>query len=284
MNKLIYFGACFALTVSNVCWAQTDDPNSAAAQFRKLHWIHGPQSVDVGSYGKLNLPKGYMYLGPADAMKFDELTKNIPEPNENILLPEHGSWFTVFTFSDIGYVKDNEKLDADKILSDVKENTAAANKERTDRGWPTLTITGWQYKPRYDQTYKRLEWAIDARDSTGQIVTNYNTRILGRKGVVSVVLVGEPDQLESEVSDLKGILPGFNFDPGQTYSDYREGDKIAEYGLAGLITGGAVAVAAKTGLLAKFFKFIWIAIVAGLAAIKKFFGRAKNMIKSDKKP
>jgi uncharacterized membrane-anchored protein len=50
------------------------------------------------------------------------------------------------------------------------------------------------------------------------------------------------------------VIGGYAFKPGQTYAEYREGDKIAKYGLAALIAGGGLAVAAKTGLLAGLFK------------------------------
>ena len=75
-----------------------------------------------------------------------------------------------------------------------------------------------------------------------------------------------------------------NFIYGNRYEDFDESnDKIAEYGIAGLIAGGVLA---KTGLLAKlgFFllkmwKAIAFAIVAGFGAFKKFFGKkSKNVL------
>ncbi len=52
---------------------------------------------------------------------------------------------------------------------------------------------------------------------------------------------------------------------------------MAEYGLTALVAGGAGVVAAKTGLLAKFWKFI----VAGVVAIGAFFKRIFGFGKKD---
>ena len=54
--------------------------------------------------------------------------------------------------------------------------------------------------------------------------------------------------------------------------EYRKGDKLAEYGLTGLIAGGAIAVAAKSGLLAKLWKLVLLGVAAVVGFFKKLFG------------
>ena len=54
-----------------------------------------------------------------------------------------------------------------------------------ERGWPELKIIGWQQVPRYNPTTNNLEWAIYG-ESEGKPVVNWNTRLLGRKGVMKV--------------------------------------------------------------------------------------------------
>ena len=87
--------------------------------------------------------------------------------------------------------------------------------------------------------------------------------------------------------ESKKLLEGFAYLPGSKYAEWRTGDKVAQYGLTGLITGGLVVAAAKSGLLAKlgmliakFLKPIIIGVVALGAGIAKFFrsifgGRSK---------
>jgi uncharacterized membrane-anchored protein len=72
---------------------------------------------------------------------------------------------------------------------------------------------------------------------------------------------------------VESVVPKFN--PGRSYSDFRASDKVAEYGLATLVAGGATAVAAKTGLLAK----LWKLIAAGIAAMVAFLKRSWNYFK-----
>ena len=73
------------------------------------------------------------------------------------------------------------------------------------------------------------------------------------------------------------LIQGVSFKQGESYAEMRAGDKIAEYGLIGLITGGGVAVALKSGFFAKFLKPILVGIVVAFGAvvkgIKSFFGK-----------
>jgi uncharacterized membrane-anchored protein len=77
--------------------------------------------------------------------------------------------------------------------------------------------------------------------------------------VMSAVLVTAPDSLTASIVEFKGTLSGFEYTPGQRYAEYKPGDKVAKYGLAALVTGGAAAIAVKTGL----WKVILGAAVAG---------------------
>jgi uncharacterized membrane-anchored protein len=71
---------------------------------------------------------------------------------------------------------------------------------------------------------------------------------------------------------------------GESYAEYKEGDKVAKYGLSALVLGGAAAGAYKLGLLGGlfgFFKKAWqllILAVAGLAAW------VKNLVTGKKRP
>jgi uncharacterized membrane-anchored protein len=51
-------------------------------------------------------------------------------------------------------------------------------------------------------------------------------------------------------------MQGFSYKSGKTYAEFRPGDKIAQYGLAALIGGGAGAAAVKLGLFGALWKFI----------------------------
>jgi uncharacterized membrane-anchored protein len=91
---------------------------------------------------------------------------------------------------------------------------------------------------------------------------------------MEVVLICEPDQLQGTLPTFTSLLAGYSFQTGNNYAEYRKGDKVAKYGLAALVLGGAAVGAAKLGLLAWLLPFLkkgWILIVAAFAGIASFF-------------
>jgi len=279
---------CSIISAALPCAAQDQPPaaqEDANAAFRKqlaeLKWIRGPQQVQLFGNSTFDVPAGYVFLNPADTAKLEAITHNIGGGTEYFLAPEDLHWGAHFSFRDDGYVKDDEKIDADALLKNIKDNTAAANKIRRERGWDEMEVIGWQAPPHYDTQTNRLEWAVSGKDlKSDSEVVNFNTRILGRGGVMSAVLIADPQQLSAATNDFKSTLSGFTYSTGQRYSEYRPGDKIAKYGLAALVTGGAAAIAVKTGLwkvivgaLVAGWKFVAAALVAVFGGITKWFKR-----------
>src|SRR3546814_16754116 len=65
-----------------------------------------------------------------------DLAENPPTGvNEYVVAPTDLRWAAFFSFNETGYVKDDEKLDPDDILSSIREGTEAPNIERERRGW-----------------------------------------------------------------------------------------------------------------------------------------------------
>src|SRR5262249_26014018 len=134
---------------------------------------------------------------------------------------------------------------------------------------------GWEIPPKYDETTHNLEWAIRATVDDRPIL-NYKTKLLGRKGVMDVILVCAPEKLPETLPQFRTLLAGYSFQSGQTYAEYRSGHKGAKYGLAALVVGGAAVGAAKLGMfawLAVLFKKAWKLIVVAVAAVASFFKR-----------
>ena len=100
---------------------------------------------------------------------------------------------------------------------------------------------------------------------------NYTIRLLGRRGVMHVILVSDPQSLDRDIADFKASLAGYSFVSGERYSEFRSGDHVAEYGLAALVLGGAAAVATKTGFGKAIGKFLIFGIIALGAAVAAFF-------------
>jgi len=230
--------------------------------------------ADVGGMATLNIPSGYRATDASGSQKLMEAMGNLVSGQELAFLsPDDMTWFAVFEFDPVGYVKDDEKdkLDADEILKQLREGQLAANERLAQRGQPTLEVLGWKKPPFYNATTKNLEWAIRLRSSNGGELLNYKTKILGRHGVMDVVLVCDENQIDQVLPNYQSLLTGFSFKKENSYASFVKGDKIAEYGLTGLIVGGGLLAAAKSGLLVKLWKPIAAALIGLGALLKRIF-------------
>ncbi len=254
-----------------------------------ITWENGPTMGKLGDVAQINIPEGYRFTGKEGALKVMEITQNPASGRElGVIIPilEKGqhSWFVIFEYETTGYVKDEEKdkLDTDAILKSLQKGTEDANKVRQQKGWRAYHVVGWSQAPFYNPASHNLTWSIRGREdgSAGENV-NYSVRLLGRRGTMSADLVLGPEQISTVVPEFEKLLTGFAFIAGQKYSEFRAGDKVAEYGLTALIAGGAAAAAIKSGLLAKLWKVIVVAFVALAGAIKKLFSYLKRVIKGE---
>jgi uncharacterized membrane-anchored protein len=254
--------------VAHQSFAQSD----IGEQVRALNWQEGPTTAKIGNHATIEVPEGFQFVGKPGAGRFMELLQNPSDGDElGVLLNTENLWFVVFDFQSMGYVKDDDRdLDEKAILSSIQEGTEAANKVRRERGWPTMQIVGWHMEPFYDPDTNNLTWSIRGSSDDGETI-NHSTRMLGRRGVMRANLVAGPDEIDGAVESFNEILGDFAFTAGNKYSEFTRGDKIAEYGLAGLVVGGAGVALVKSGLLQKFGKLIAVGVVALLGVIKKLF-------------
>lgn len=261
--------------------------DEASDLLESIPWVEGPGLGELGNYGQIKVPEGFVFTGPGGTAQFLELTHNLPDPTTmGILMPatDEESWVVYFNYRDSGHVRDDEKdeINSTELMKAMRQNEILANQERRNRGWGTLEIVNWAVRPGYEEATNRLAWALLMQDSDGNRVVNYDVRLLGRTGVMSATLVCGPDEVQSLVPRLQNLLQDYEFKAGYRYGEWREGDKTATYGLTGLIVGGAAVVAAKSGWLSKLAvmfakagKAIFIAVVAGIAGLWRLItGRA----------
>lgn len=244
----------------------------------RIKWVTGPAKVKIGNVAEMDLPAGYQFTDAEGARLFAQATQNLSDPSElGVVVPTDMDWYVVISFSDQGYVKDEEGSTLDTatcnaMLSSIKEGTEAANKEKARLGMSKLFIHGWEQSPSYDSVTHRLTWAIRASDGNSEQVVNYNSRFLGRDGVLSANMVVSPEQLQGLIPTYRKMASAVTFVPGRRYDEFRPGDRIAEYGLAALVTGGTAVVAIKWWKpLLKFGVMI-------LVAIGGLFAKFKNLI------
>ncbi len=259
----------------------------AQAFLATLHFQQGDITVP-GSDARFNLGPEFRFLDKTDARKVLEQFWSNP-PNDTVLgmvvpastpLTDDHSWAVVVTRTDEGHVADDDaaKTDYDALLKDMQKADADDNAERKKAGYPELTLIGWAAPPRYDSASKKLYWARElASTDAEQHTLNYDIRVLGRSGYLSLNAVAGMNDLATVQAGMQRLLPMVEFDPGKRYADFDSShDKLAGYGIAALVAGG---IAAKAGLFAKigvillaFKKLVVVTVVAIGAAFKKLFG------------
>jgi uncharacterized membrane-anchored protein len=248
----------------------------------QLAWEAGPIEAKIGgSLAQIDVPEGYVFLGKEDTQKLLQLLENPVSGQEQAIVAPAGedNWFMVFEWDPVGWVDDAEKaeLDAAALLESVQQGTAAGNEERAKHGWAPLEIIGWQEEPHYDDRTKNLTWAILAQ-SEGHKIVNRNIKILGRRGVMTVTLVADPEQLAAVTPLTDQLLANYEFQKGNTYAEFVPGsDQIAKFGLGALVVGGGAAALAQTGLLARFWKAIAVGVAGLVASLKKLLGRKDSV-------
>jgi len=269
--------ALFSWVLAMAAGAQTPAP--------QVPWVHGPAKVALGAQAELDVPAGYQFAdGPTTQKLMAQMGNHVSKNEVGLVAPSRkdADWILIFEYDPIGFVKDDEKnkIDKNALLTSMKEGTEEGNKRRKEMGIPGLHVTGWFEEPKYDARTHNLVWALQARDDEKNDVVNYNMRVLGRLGVMSVTLVDEPSRLVASRQEVETLMGTFAYKPGKTYAEFRPGDKVAEYGLTALVAGGAGAAAVKLGLfawlgkiLAKGGKAIIALVVVALAGLKKILAR-----------
>lgn len=292
--SVVALGVALALTVP--AGAQNESTPAAAKipaemlQFEKsLHKQTGDVSIPA-AHAVLHLGDNYYFL-PADEAK-TVLTKvwgNPPDAVSNtlgIVFEKNTTifdnvWGAVVTYQDTGYVPDKDAATQDysKVLDQLREGEAEDNAQRQKNNYPTMHLAGWAQAPSYDPAAHSLIWARDLQVSDSKVdALNYDVRLLGRKGVLSLNMLSGMDHLAEVRAAAANFGKAASFESGSAYADYDKSvDKTAEYGLAGLVAAGAgIVVAKKLGLLAillGFKKFILIGMVAIGAAMRRWYGK-----------
>jgi uncharacterized membrane-anchored protein len=240
-----------------------------------------------GDLASLNVPTNFNYLGRDDAEAvLVKLWRNPPSPDTlGLLIPadkaplDRDCWVVTISYADDGFIKDGDanKINYDSLLKQMQKGVREADKERKQKGYPSVELVGWAAPPHYDAATHKLYWAKDLKfdGETGDTL-NYNIRILGRRGVLVLNAVAPMDQLGDIEQQTPQILGMVNFNEGNRYADFDPRmDKVATYGIAALVAGG---VAAKFGLFKLLWvfilgakKFIIIAIAAAAAWFRKVF-------------
>lgn len=283
------FCGVVAFAASGVLSASAQDgisPEQMAMlqKYASIEWESGPCTGRIGNHAEIQLPEGFAFTGAKGAQDLLEVYGNPRDPGIlAAIVPESedADWTLVFQFDDIGYVDDSDRaaLDADALIKAFRDAIPEGNRQRRAMGLEELNGMAWQVPPFYDPQTNNLTWGLKLDFASGSAI-NYDIRILGRRGVMQATLVGAPETYAAALPQVKTLLANYAYLSGNKYAEWSQGDKVAGVGLAGLVAGGGVVAAAKTGLLAKIGlllakggKGLIIAVVVVFATIGSFLKR-----------
>ncbi len=300
-HLIIAVMALLALTVSASApaWSAPAAPQAE----RDLSWVKELQrrtgTIDLPqAKAHLVLGEDYYFLNAADTRRvLVDAWGNPPQSADGVLgmiLPkrfspvDEGSWAAVVTYDSIGYVSDSDArtADYDALLTELRNGEEENNRDRQSHGFDPVHLVGWAEAPSYDAGRHVVVWAKDLTFGADPVHTlNYDIRVLGRSGVLSLNVVASTDQLAEIKEAARSVAATAAFNEGARYADYNpNSDAAAGYGIAGLIAGGVgVAAAQKLGFLAillailkKGAVVIFAALAGGAAWVRNLFGGKKK--------
>lgn len=253
------------------------------AAYAALGWQNkaGPYALPT-SHATLQLSAGQTVLLGADAKRYSWLASGIEFPATEAVLTydsEDADSAVYYEWRDEGYVADSdwEDVDGDALLAQHRDATESSNEERAKNGMKPMHVVGWLEPPHYDKATRTVTYALELKDDEDSW-TNAVALRLGRSGYTEFTWVGSIEQFKAASGRpdlLNQALAIHSFDAGYRYEEFKDGDKIAAYGVAGLLATALGVKLVKGGLLAILAKIaVPILAVLALAAsrVKRLFG------------
>ena len=227
------------------------------------------------SHAAIRLRSGQALLLGEDAERFRWLNNGTEFPDTEAVLSYDSASATsmvYFRWHDEGYISDADWADvnADQLLEDYRRGTEASNDDRADNGLEPMHVAGWLEAPHYNKATHTVTYAIEMKDKDGSWANAFALR-LGRAGYTEFVWVGSIGLLQSaggRPALLNEALAAHSFEEGHRYADFKAGDAVATYAIAGLVRS---ALSGKGGKgRAGLMKFIVPLVLAFGAAVFKF--------------
>jgi uncharacterized membrane-anchored protein len=241
MAGLLCAFAAAPLSADQGVYPKTEEELRAA--YAALKWQDAPGSYKLpGSHAAIRLQSGQTLLLGADAERYSWLDSGGVEfpGTEAILASESDTKLLVYyEWRDAGYVSDTDwsDVDGDVLLRQYRDATESRNDERIGNGLEPMHVVGWLEPPHYDKRTHTITYAMELNDKKGHWANAVALR-LGRAGYAELTWVGSIDSFQSASGRpelLDQALAAHAFEDGYRYEDFNDGDKVAAYGLAGVV-------------------------------------------------
>ncbi len=248
--------------------------------FYSIRWARGPVIAILGDVAEITVPAGCLFTDYNGAKKFIQAME-APHRGKTLgVIMDAGNdslegWYGVFRSMRVGYVKDADKdrLDPVAMLNSLRVINAAANVERKEMELPITEIVGWERPPAYDPRTRNLTWAVRAR-SKEETRVEYASRILGSDGYVAADFFLHSPHPSKYIATCDSLMAGFHYVHGNGYGWFQSWEKIAPYGVGGLIAG---SIPRPPGLLSRYLE-----VFAALFLTGAFF--LNNLLRAKQRP
>lgn len=257
-------------------YPQTEEELQQA--YDRLNWLTKTGSYTLpGSHAVIRLRARQALLLGDDAERYRWLNNGTEfDDTEAVLSYDSASAQSVvfFRWYEEGYIGDDDwaAVNAAELLEEYRRGTEAANHDRIGNNLEPIHVAGWLEQPHYDRATNTVTYAIEMKDKDGSWANAFALR-LGRAGYTEFVWVGSIGLLQSaggRPALLNEALAAHSFEEGHRYADFKPGDAVAAFAIAGLVRTAISGRSGKGG--AGLLKFIIpTVLVAGAAAAK--FGR-----------
>src|SRR2546427_265999 len=75
-----------------------------------IAWVSGPATASLGSEAEVKVPENYSFTDASGARAFLEgMRTPVPRGLVGVLQPNSGGWWVTFEYSELGFVKEDEK-------------------------------------------------------------------------------------------------------------------------------------------------------------------------------
>lgn len=240
-------------------------------KLQALNWNDVPDTYSISDKATITTTESDFLVVGEDASEYMFITQGHRgySPDAAILRVQGPEVDTqvIYTINKVGFLtKDDwdDNIDKNKMLEEIKESTAEANKQRGE-GYLDLFVDSWAQEPHLDSSNNTVYWAISGHDEANNRFINAKALKLGREGYTEILWIGSPEQFSSSEVALKPVLANYNYNDGFKYADYVPGtDTVAAAGVGALVyklaTGKAAAKAGILALAAIFAKKFWFLI------------------------
>jgi uncharacterized membrane-anchored protein len=243
----VFVSASAALLVASAAFADGPDRQLSRTETKKAVGVTQTSNLGGGGGGavRLDLIKGYVYIPPQDVPPLlRTLDARAPAGQQMGAVAPVGKkvgaadyWVSVITYDAVGNVPETgaDELGSLNFIDSVKLARA-----------PEPALQSFAATPSYDYSGKTLTWGeqYDARNRNAASL-RYETRVLGRAGVVGITTIARPAQLEKVRTEARTVRSMVTFNAGQRYADFiSSSDRVSQYNLPGLIDGKARVTAA----------------------------------------